>query len=228
MNSSRQRAWLALDIGPVWRLRRPLGPVCPAAGSTQPIGEAMVEAAGPGKTGPGKADRGRAEPGKTPENLPTDFFLLSDAGGRWLFVGATLPGGEEVGGQGDEQAGAGPMRLLAQMLAATGLRPGEVHHMPAGAGLSGHIAALAPQLIVALGAEAARLLLQADMSFSSLRTQSHVWRSPDATIPLVVTWHPAALLAMPQRKAQAWEDLCRARAIAAEAAAGGRPTPGYT
>lgn len=243
MNPSQQRAWLALDIGPVWRLRRSLGPARPTAELPEFIDAAASEAAGPKTAGPENAEPGsgewqnvepqnaeprKAEPGNVPEDRPADFFLLPDADGRWLFVGATTPGSEEGGGPDEAPAGAGPMRLLAQMLAATGLRPGEVHHLPTGAGLSGHIGALAPQLIVALGTEAARLLLQADASLASLRTQPHAWRLPDTTIPLVVTWHPAALLAMPQRKAQAWEDLCRARAIAAEVATGRGPIPGET
>lgn len=194
MNPSQQRAWLALDIGPIWRLRRPLGPVRSGADVQAFIGEAVVEE--------------RVAEDKVAEASVQDFFLLPDATGRWLFIGAL-----SMDVRVDEQAGAEPMRLLRQMLAATGLQSGEVQHAVAGAGLSGRIEALAPQLIIALGEEAVRLLLKLDTPFASLRTQPHSWRSSTATIPLVATWHPSTLLSMPQRKAQAWEDLCRARTI---------------
>lgn len=230
MNLSQQRAWLALDIGPIWRRRRPAQRVHSAATAAPPVEEAA----------PVETVRGRAVAAVTAD----DFFLLPDTTGRWLFVGAATPADA-----GAEHA-ADPMRLLMQMLAATGLCPGELHHVrgdrcrgdveparigaqpdtahraagskasgfPAEAALASRIETLRPQLIIALGEAAARLLLQVDTPFASLRMQSHAWRPHDAAIPLLVTWHPAALLELPQRKAQAWEDLCCARELSARLA----------
>ena len=62
-----------------------------------------------------------------------------------------------------------------------------------------------PKLIVALGAVAAKLLLQTETPVGKLRGAMHVW-GPDAT-PLMVTYHPAYLLRSPGEKAKSWDDL---------------------
>ena len=62
-----------------------------------------------------------------------------------------------------------------------------------------------PRLIVALGAVAAKLLLQTETPVGKLRGAMHVW-GPDAT-PLMVTYHPAYLLRSPGEKAKSWDDL---------------------
>ena len=94
-----------------------------------------------------------------------------------------------------------------------------------------------PKLIVALGKVASNALLGRDASLASLRGKVHDYRvvtatdtherqsdesslqSPvphqttpshrvGATIPLIVTYHPAYLLRSPTEKAKAWQDLC--------------------
>lgn len=62
-----------------------------------------------------------------------------------------------------------------------------------------------PKLIVALGAVAAKLLLQTETPVGKLRGAIHAW-GPDKT-PLMVTYHPAYLLRSPGEKAKSWEDL---------------------
>lgn len=205
MNPSRQRAWLALEIGPLWHLRRR---AAPSAAHAMPDASVLRTAA-PLSAG--------------------DLFLLPDAGARWLFIGP-------ADSRQHPQAEADSLHLLAQMMAAIGLRPGELSHVaiqrppaqripamdfagrPADA-VSGaaaflpQIDALAPRVIVALGEDTARLLLRAEVPFAGLRTRPHSWRGLRSAVPVVVTWHPRALLELPQRKAQAWHDLCRARDI---------------
>lgn len=62
---------------------------------------------------------------------------------------------------------------------------------------------IAPKLIVALGRFASASLLKTSDALGSLRQKIHVYN----TVPLIVTYHPAALLRNPQLKKQTWEDL---------------------
>ena len=60
-----------------------------------------------------------------------------------------------------------------------------------------------PQLIVAMGLYAGQSLLKIKSTLSNMRSQEHYYEE----IPVIVTYHPAALLRNPLWKAQAWEDL---------------------
>lgn len=60
-----------------------------------------------------------------------------------------------------------------------------------------------PELIVALGATAARALLGTTSSMSALRGRTFQL----AGIPLIATYHPAYLLRNPSEKAKVWEDM---------------------
>lgn len=62
---------------------------------------------------------------------------------------------------------------------------------------------ISPKIIVTLGRFASASLLRTKSSLGSLREQTHVYNE----VPLIVTYHPAALLRNPQLKRQAWEDL---------------------
>jgi DNA polymerase len=68
--------------------------------------------------------------------------------------------------------------------------------------LEQQIALLQPKLIIALGAVAARYLLQDDAPLWKVRGREHSYHG----IPLVVTYHPAYLLSKPSEKRKAWED----------------------
>jgi uracil-DNA glycosylase family 4 len=65
-----------------------------------------------------------------------------------------------------------------------------------------------PRAMLAFGAFAAQTLLATDVSIGRLRGRVHQYRG----IPLVATYHPAALLRQQQWVPLAWEDLQRARA----------------
>ncbi len=78
---------------------------------------------------------------------------------------------------------------------------------------------IAPKAICAVGRFAAQTLLATEVSLSRLRGATHEFME----IPVVVTYHPAALLRNTAWKRPAWEDLQRLRRIYDEA--GGR-TPG--
>lgn len=69
-----------------------------------------------------------------------------------------------------------------------------------------------PQVLVALGAPAAKTLLNTAQSIGKLRGRFHDYFLSGVTgegpsIPLMPTYHPAYLLRSPSEKAKAWEDL---------------------
>lgn len=66
-----------------------------------------------------------------------------------------------------------------------------------------------PKVILALGKPAANTLLNTTASLGDLRGRVHRYRG----IPLVVTYHPAALLRNPHWKRPAWDDVRIARRI---------------
>jgi len=72
-----------------------------------------------------------------------------------------------------------------------------------------------PRIILAVGRIAAQQLLQTDAPVGRLRGKVHQLGG----IPLVVTYHPAYLLRSPSQKRKAWDDLCMATGVMAEAAA---------
>jgi DNA polymerase len=60
-----------------------------------------------------------------------------------------------------------------------------------------------PKVILAMGGTAAQTLLNTKQSLGSLRNQIHRFRGT----PLVVTYHPAALLRNPNWKRPTWDDV---------------------
>jgi uracil-DNA glycosylase family 4 len=66
-----------------------------------------------------------------------------------------------------------------------------------------------PKVIVALGTFAAQTLLNSKVPIGRLRGQIHQYHG----VPLVVTYHPAALLRNPAWKRPTWEDVQLARRI---------------
>lgn len=71
------------------------------------------------------------------------------------------------------------------------------------------IALIGPAVILTLGRHAARTLLHNDAAMAALRGQ--VFRYHD--VPLVATYHPAALLRNPGLKRPTWEDVQLARRV---------------
>ena len=69
--------------------------------------------------------------------------------------------------------------------------------------LQRQIELVAPKIICCLGRHAAHALLKTQSSLSRLRGQLHEYHG----IPLVVTYHPAALLRNPGYKRDTWEDM---------------------
>lgn len=71
------------------------------------------------------------------------------------------------------------------------------------------LALIRPKVILAMGATAAEALLQTRASLGQLRNRVHEYRR----IPLVVTYHPAALLRNPNWKRPTWDDVRIARQL---------------
>ena len=71
------------------------------------------------------------------------------------------------------------------------------------------IALVRPKVLVALGSTAAEGMLGVRKSLGELRGKVHRWNG----IPLVVTYHPAALLRNPNWKKPTWDDVRIARQL---------------
>ncbi|OYV72849.1 MAG: hypothetical protein B7Z72_03840 [Gemmatimonadetes bacterium 21-71-4] len=74
-----------------------------------------------------------------------------------------------------------------------------------------------PKVILALGTFAAQTLLDTKLTIGKLRGQIHRYYG----VPLIVTYHPAALLRNPSWKRPTWEDVQLARRILDDARARG-------
>jgi len=68
---------------------------------------------------------------------------------------------------------------------------------------------IGPRVILAMGGTAAQTLLQTKQALGSLRNKVHSFRG----MPLVVTYHPAALLRNPNWKKPTWDDVRIARQL---------------
>lgn len=79
--------------------------------------------------------------------------------------------------------------------------------------LRAQIGFIRPKYICALGRIAAHWLLKTEAPLGALRTGRHVYEG----IPVIVTYHPAALLRNPAFKAPCWEDMKKLMALLKEA-----------
>jgi DNA polymerase len=82
--------------------------------------------------------------------------------------------------------------------------------------LAAQIDILRPKLICALGRIAGQWLLHTKAPLSALRLGTHEFRG----VPVVVTYHPAALLRNPKFKRPTWEDFLKMRELLEELAPG--------
>jgi uracil-DNA glycosylase family 4 len=78
--------------------------------------------------------------------------------------------------------------------------------------LEQQIALVKPSVVCALGLSAAQALLQTKASMTSMRGKTFAYRG----VPLIPTYHPAALLRNPGLKREAWIDLQRVRDLLRE------------
>jgi DNA polymerase len=160
-------------------------------------------------------------------------FGVGDPHARIMFIGEG-PGADEDA-QGEPFVGRAG-QLLNNMISAMGIHREDVYianvvkcrppqnRTPerdecdtCGPFLMRQISVVRPEVIVALGATAAKYLLGVQDSMGNLR--GHIYdfhpiaphsapeRDPDFTTKLVVTYHPAYLLRDPRQKKETWIDL---------------------
>ena len=144
--------------------------------------------------------------------------MSTEASPRWLLVAEGAAGADPLTGEAgvllDNMLRALHLRqqpqvficLLAPLAAeATGAAPETQSQALAQA-----IAEVQPAVLLVMGRAAARSVLGRSEPLGQLRSQSH----RIAGVPAVVTYDAAYLLRAPSAKANAWDDLCRARALA--------------
>jgi uracil-DNA glycosylase len=148
-------------------------------------------------------------------------FGTGSRSATWMFIGEA-PGADEDA-QGEPFVGRAG-KLLTNMLLAIELhresvyianilkcrppsnrtpQPHEVHGCTPF--LTQQIALIKPAIIVALGAVAARFLLNTEVEIGKLRGQRFTYANTG--IPLIATYHPAYLLRNPVAKSKSWQDL---------------------
>jgi len=216
--SRREEILAEMGLAPIWRLRT----------SKKEIAEEEKKELKPSPDG--WIELKQAVPACTAcalhKTRTQTVFGVGDENADWLLVGEA-PGAEEdrLGDPFVGQAG----KLLDNMLAAIGLNRGKNVYIanvlkcrPPGnrnpepdevakctPHLRRQIELIQPKLILAMGRFAAQTLLATDASIASLRGRVHAY----AGLPLVVTYHPAALLRNPAWKRPTWEDVKLARRI---------------
>jgi hypothetical protein len=69
------------------------------------------------------------------------------------------------------------------------------------------------QVVIAMGSQMGRQLLQMDDDFEELRGAVHSLEQAEDELPVVLTYHPEHLLSKPSDKAKTWQDLLLARSL---------------
>ena len=165
------------------------------------------------------------------ESRTQTVFGVGSYDADWMIIGEA-PGAEEDR-RGEPFVGRAG-KLLDQMLRAVGQRrdsvfianilkcrpPNNRDPKPDEAAqcrgyLERQIELVKPKIILAVGRIAAQVLLGTDAPVGQLRGTLHYL----GNTPLVVTYHPAYLLRSPTQKRKAWDDLCLASRVVAEATA---------
>jgi DNA polymerase len=165
------------------------------------------------------------------ESRTQTVFGVGNPDADWMIIGEA-PGAEEDR-RGEPFVGRAG-KLLDEMLLAVGQRrervfianilkcrppnnrdPNQDEAAACRPYLERQIELVGPRIILAVGRIAAQQLLQTDAPVGRLRGKVHQLGG----IPLVVTYHPAYLLRSPSQKRKAWDDLCMAAGVMAEAAA---------
>lgn len=236
MDARRARLWDRLGLGPVWTARHPSGgehaddeemaPDLPG----QRLGAAVD-----------RMDWDRLEQAVAGCTLcglckarTNTVFGVGNRSSEWMVIGEA-PGAEEDlrGEPFVGQAG----RLLDNVLAAAGLGrkaadqsavyianvvkcrpPGNRNPEPDEVArcepyLMRQIELLRPRVILLMGRVAAQAILGTEASIASLRGHAHRIDIAGASVPVIVTYHPAYLLRNLADKAKVWADLCLAREV---------------
>ncbi len=153
------------------------------------------------------------------ESRTQTVFGVGNPNAKLMFIGEA-PGADEDA-KGEPFVGRAG-QLLTKIIAAMGLKREEVYianilkcrppqnrdPLPSEVEcceeyLRAQIALIKPKYICALGRIAAHWLLKTEAPLGAMRSGSHTYQG----IPVIVTYHPAALLRNPAFKAPCWEDM---------------------
>jgi len=159
-------------------------------------------------------------------------FGSGDPRAKVVFIGEAPGRDEDL--QGEPFVGASG-QLLTKILGAIGLSredvficnilkcrpPNNRDPQPAEVGqcevhLKRQLAILRPQVICCLGRVAAQTLLKTDLSLGKLRRTVHFYEG----VPVMATFHPAALLRNPAWKRDTWDDVRKLQALSKALQAG--------
>jgi uracil-DNA glycosylase len=233
MDPRRAALWNWLDLGPIWSERHA------ATGCAAGVDEAPFEAPDCADGGAGRMGWEQLEQTVASctacglcKGRTKTVFGVGSRGSQWMVIGEA-PGAEEDlrGEPFVGQAG----RLLDSILAAAGLGrvgtgrsgvyianvvkcrpPGNRNPEPEEAArcepyLRRQIDLLRPRVILLMGRVAAQAILGTDASIAALRGHAHRIDVAGASVPVIVTYHPAYLLRNLADKAKVWADMCLAR-----------------
>ncbi len=194
-------------------------PPSPARPAAAPSPTAPTAAAPAAPTGAAATEHAALQAPRTlyPDANPAQ--CTPALGKAWLLVAEGVHGSAALAEQAE--------RLLDNMLRALGLHQHPQVYLctldlapsgPAGAGvdeaLADAVAQLAPAVVLVMGRVAVRHCLGRSEPLGQLRGLPFTLSG----VPAVVTFDAPVLLRSPGLKPAAWEDLCRARALAAAAA----------
>jgi DNA polymerase len=208
-------------------------PVPAAKVAPAPVRAAVTPAAAPAETVAGLAELAKTVSACTRCALHSTrtqtVFGVGNPQPKLMFIGEA-PGADEDA-KGEPFVGRAG-QLLNKIIAAMGMTREEVYignilkcrppqnrdPLPSEvecceAYLRAQIALLKPKYICALGRIAAHWLLKTEAPLGALRAGTHTYEG----IPVVVTYHPAALLRNPGFKAPCWDDMKKLMALLKDA-----------
>jgi len=169
-------------------------PQAQAADMPQPL-KASQETATPQAAPP--APKAPAAPVKPPQTAPVQPLAMDPAYAQaWTFVVDQLNGDASL--------------LFDKILASLMLSRTEVQILTSTDVLAGQATG---QVIVAMGSDMGKKILQMSEPFEELRGAVHSLEAADMEWPIVLTYHPEHLLKRALDKAKTWQDLILARSL---------------
>ena len=157
-------------------------------------------------------------------NPDADFMIVGEAPGANEDAQGRAVRGAGGTAPHEDHRGDPPARATtcSSPTSSSIVRPGTVNPLPeevtaCSPYLVRQIELVRPKVILALGTFAAQTLLETKLTIGKLRGQIHRYYG----VPLIVTYHPAALLRNPAWKRPTWEDVQLARRILDRALAAG-------
>lgn len=134
----------------------------------------------------------------SPKAAPTDMTQFNSGNEEvvWTFVVDQLSGDAAL--------------LFDKILASLMLSRNTIQLLSSSEALAGKVNG---QVVIAMGSQMGRQLLQLDDGFEELRGAVHSLEQAEDELPLVLTYHPEHLLKKPSDKAKTWQDLLLARSL---------------